>query len=536
MTDIKKSYRPYWIWIIAFILLQLSSEYSIFFLYTPGTADVYLTFSIGVILIYWLGPKVLLLAYLNALVDCYFWGHENLYSWPLFAIPETLFFFLSWWLFVRLGKGKFWLPDLGNLVKFLLLGISLPLTVYMIFLKQMLAFFGELDKNEIWSSILASWLGDFMPTIMVTLPILFYVSKPFFKWMKWKNEYMEQILHFRSKYILFEVLAVFALVVLLSLFLDFNKYWYLFGLISLIVSVRHGFGATTLVNLFTLVVIYFVPASIYRQTTNLYFNQSELLEIYLGINMLSLFSIVCGRVISDYRQAQNNLHVQMEKVEHMNTELDRFVYSVSHDLVAPLKSIKGLTNLMKKDINKKYDKEYILRIEESAEKLDEFIGEILDYSRSTRKEISLTNIDLEQFIQENISNHKYVQGFDHLNFDLSELNVKTIMADKMRLKIILNNLISNAIKFSEKQKEATIIFTSEKQNNRISISVKDNGPGISSEYLPNIFDMFFRGMHQNSGSGLGLFIAREAAENMDGNLIVESRESEGSKFILTIPG
>src|SRR5210317_1748727 len=156
MPDSENTRLPFWMWIIAFILLQAASMYSIFFLYTPGTADVYIPFSIGVILIYWLGPRFLIVAYLNAVLNCYYWGHDLLYSWPFFANPETLFFFLSWWLFIRLGKGKFWLPDLTNLVKFLLLGITLPLTVYMILLKYLLAYFGELNKDMIWSSILGS--------------------------------------------------------------------------------------------------------------------------------------------------------------------------------------------------------------------------------------------------------------------------------------------------------------------------------------------------------------------------------------------
>jgi len=124
------SHKPWWIWIVAFLLLHLISIYSIYFLYTPGTADVYLTFAVGLVLVYWLGPRVLILAYLNALINCYYWGHESLSSWPIFAIPETFFFFLSWYLFIYWAKGKYWLPDLNSVIKFLVLGITIPLTLY----------------------------------------------------------------------------------------------------------------------------------------------------------------------------------------------------------------------------------------------------------------------------------------------------------------------------------------------------------------------------------------------------------------------
>ncbi len=526
---------PFYIWIIAFVIMQLSSEYSIFFLYTPGTADVYFTFAIGVVLIYWLGPRVLILSYFNALVNCHFWGHENIYSWPVFSLSDPVFFLLSWLLFIRLGKGKFWLPDLNNVVKFLILGISIPLTVYMIFLKHLMVYYNELPQSELWSSILASWIGDFMPTIIVSMPILYYLSGPFFRWMGIENVFARHTSGAKSKRIYVEMAGFFIVIMLMSYFTNFNRYWYLYGLISLVVSVRHGFGLTSITNLFILTVIYLIPASFYRQTANLYFSENELIEIYLGINLLSLFSIICGRVISDYRNAQKSIRVEMEKVEKINTELDRFVYSVSHDLIAPLKSIKGLTNLMKRDLDKGNSVDYVSKIEESATKLEEFISEILDYSRSNRTDVQFESVDLLHLIEENISNHRYLEGFEHIEFDLSAIEVKEFRTDSLRLRIILNNLISNAIKFSKSTPDSKIKISSLKKNGNIELAVEDNGYGIPLEFKDKIFDMFFRASYDKSGSGLGLFIAREAAKKMHGDLRVESVEGEWSRFILTIP-
>jgi signal transduction histidine kinase len=225
----------------------------------------------------------------------------------------------------------------------------------------------------------------------------------------------------------------------------------------------------------------------------------------------------------------------MEKVEKINTELDRFVYSVSHDLIAPLKSIKGLTNLMKRDHEKENAANYISKIEESATKLEDFIGEILDYSRSNRTDMQYESVDLLQLIEENISNHRYLEGFEHIKFDLSAIEVREVRTDSLRLRIILNNLISNAIKFSNNSPDSKIIFSSVKKNGNIEIAVEDNGFGISSAFHDKIFEMFFRASHEKSGSGLGLFIAQEAAKKMNGSLHVESVEGEWSRFILTIP-
>lgn len=534
MPESQKSKMSWWIWIAAFILLQLVSKYSIFFLYTPGTADVYLTFSIGIILIYWLGPRVLILVYLNTFLNSYYWGHENIFSWPIFGIPETTFVFLSWYLFIKIAKGKYWLPDLVNLIKFVLLGICIPLTVQVFLLKLIMINYGELDASEIWISFLNSWMGDFMPTVVITLPILFYLSKGINKWLSTAAKGMDQNFVDKSKYLHLELFAIGSFIFLLSFILDFKKYWYIYGLISLIVSVRHGFGSTTLINLIILITTYFIPAAIFKQTNSLYFNQIELIEIYLGVNLLSLFSMICGRVISDNRFVQYRFQNQIMKVKKINKELDSFVYSVSHDLSAPLKSIKGLTYLMRLDNNSKKNADYISKIEACTDRLDLFIQEILDYSRNSRLGVYKSKINLEQMVKEIIENHRYIDGFEKMNFDLSDLIVKRITTDEMRTKIILNNLISNAIKFSKGLSVRTVKVSSLKTNSIINITVEDNGHGISKEHIEKIFDIFYRASAHGSGSGLGLYIAKESANKINAKLTVNSVVGEGSKFGLVI--
>lgn len=535
MSENQKSRMPWWIWIAVFILLRLSSEYSIFFLYTHGMADVYLTLSVGLILIYWLGPRVLILVYLNAFINSYYWDHEPLFSWLFFGIPETTFVFLSWYLFIKMSKGQYWLPNLANVVKFIILGICIPLTIQIFLLKIILIKFGELDAGELWPSFLNSWIGDFMPTVVVTLPFLYYLSTPFNRWKRSSTEFMDRLVAHKFNYFYIEMFAIFSIIVLLSLIIDFTKFWYIFGLISLIASVRYGFGPTTLINLLILITTYFIPASIFRQATSLYFNHNELIEIYLGVNLLSLFSIICGRVISDNWQVQFNIQHQIRKVEKINKELDSFVYSVSHDLSAPLKSIKGLTYLMRLDNNPNRNFEYAIKIEESANKLDQFIGEILDYSKNSRIEVSGSKVDLELLINDIISNHSFIDGFDNLKFDVSNLEVKILTVDEMRMKVILNNLISNAIKFNNGGSSATVLIKSRKVDSLIEISVEDNGCGIPKEFIGKIFDMFYRASSESPGSGLGLYIAKESANKIKAELRVESIEGEGSKFILTIP-
>jgi signal transduction histidine kinase len=128
------------------------------------------------------------------------------------------------------------------------------------------------------------------------------------------------------------------------------------------------------------------------------------------------------------------------------------------------------------------------------------------------------------------------EHFEHISFHY-ELFANEVIADRLRLKIILNNLISNALQFQRKDESISpsIWICTELSEGTVGIQIRDNGQGIRAEVMDKIFNMFYRGSASSRGSGLGLYIAREAAQKLNGNIEVESIPGEGSVFTIILP-
>ncbi|MFN0201678.1 MAG: sensor histidine kinase [Bacteroidia bacterium] len=233
-------------------------------------------------------------------------------------------------------------------------------------------------------------------------------------------------------------------------------------------------------------------------------------------------------------KSENLLHQKLEELEKTNQELDRFIYSVSHDLRSPLASALGLIDLCRKDANNRQI--YFNLQEKSLKKLDNFIQDILLYSQNVNLSAQITQIDLNAMVQEIFESLRFEHT--HLNIQLTSDIICPIpfYSDKFRLQIILANLIGNSIRYHNPQAnppfvKVVIRVTKEKAQ----FEVKDNGIGISDAHLPQIFDMFYRAHTQSVGSGLGLYIVNEAIKILGGKIKVKSILKEGSVFLFHLP-
>jgi signal transduction histidine kinase len=254
-------------------------------------------------------------------------------------------------------------------------------------------------------------------------------------------------------------------------------------------------------------------------------------------------SSLIGRVISDLWKIEYKLTEQKKELEKANSqltktnsELDRFVYSLSHDISAPLKSIKGLVNLSRIENSPEHSALYLSKIDTSINKLESFIAEVLDYSRTNRAELQSEKIHLDTVIMELIEDFKYLENFQKIEFKY-EFAAEYVMSDKFLLKVILSNLISNAIKY---QKIGTdhrpfINISSGEEGQFTKIKIEDNGEGIAPQSQERIFEMFYRGSSNSTGSGLGLYILKEAIEKLNGKIEMNSELGKGSSFIILIP-
>lgn len=266
--------------------------------------------------------------------------------------------------------------------------------------------------------------------------------------------------------------------------------------------------------------------------------KSELNNITLIANVLGSFILV---IMGLFFLVKLNLMAEAElknKEDHLkkiNTELDRFVYSASHDLRAPLLSIKGLANLLRYEIKEKKLIPYVDKIEGRISDMDHFISEIIDHSRNARTAVVIESVSLQELIYEVYEKLKYMDEAGEILFT-QNLEINEILSDKSRLNVILSNLIANAIKYADQsKKEKKIEVFVRKSSRDYIIGVKDNGIGISEKHHQNIFDMFYRASDTSEGSGLGLYIVKEMVEKLGGTISLKSKIDEGSSFVLKLP-
>jgi signal transduction histidine kinase len=231
-----------------------------------------------------------------------------------------------------------------------------------------------------------------------------------------------------------------------------------------------------------------------------------------------------------------SLRSKKDELSKANTELDRFVYSASHDMRAPLLSIQGLVNIALLENNSEEMPRYLKMIRERALKLDEFVKEVANYSRNARLEVERKPVDFYELVDEAIEKIKYLDSLQGLTITKKVIGDSTAYTDKGRLSILLNNLLSNSIKYHDHHKECRFI-TIEILNvpDQFKILVSDNGTGIKPEHLGKIFGMFYRGTEKSQGSGLGLYIVKELVEKMNGTISVKSEFGTGSEFEIIFP-
>ncbi len=225
------------------------------------------------------------------------------------------------------------------------------------------------------------------------------------------------------------------------------------------------------------------------------------------------------------------------ELQHRNDELDRFVYSASHDLSAPLKSILGLINVARLENPKSDQVQYLEMMEQSVIKLEWFIKEVIQYSRNARMPVKFEEVDFTQLVSDILSDYQYDPNFRNIRVKVETTDGERLITDVIRLKIILNNLISNAIKFHRFENGMTpeIKISMLTMDDRHILTIQDNGRGIQTDYLEKIFDMFFRATEEVAGSGLGLYILKEAVMRLNGTIDVKSEFGSGTTFTIGIP-
>lgn len=238
----------------------------------------------------------------------------------------------------------------------------------------------------------------------------------------------------------------------------------------------------------------------------------------------------------DQKLLERQLNKRIEELKNSNKSLDHFVYGATHDLKAPLASISGLINILKREQDAGQRELYIQMMEKSVHRLNEFIKEIVDYSRNANQEVKRDQIDFQPLVEEifesmaHLENAAKIKPVIHIEQDFP------FLTDAHRLKVVLNNLVSNAYKYSSSHRRDSFIEVWVKVSPvKATIQVKDNGQGIGKNHIEKIFDMFFRASEGQGGTGLGLYIVKETLDKMQGTIHVVSELGQGTNFIVNIP-
>jgi len=223
------------------------------------------------------------------------------------------------------------------------------------------------------------------------------------------------------------------------------------------------------------------------------------------------------------------------ELQKINQELDTFVYRTSHDLRAPLASSLGLIELLKLESSESEEISKLINLQEKAlNSMDEFIMDILTYSRNIRLETKREKINLLETAEETFKLLSNLKNYPKINKDITSNCASEIYSDLFRIKIILNNLFSNAIKFADLSKETPsikLILNCTKKY--FEIKLIDNG--IGDEHKSKVFEIFYRATQNVEGTGVGMFIVKDSVEKLNGSVSFTSKLGEGTTFVVKLP-
>ena len=237
-----------------------------------------------------------------------------------------------------------------------------------------------------------------------------------------------------------------------------------------------------------------------------------------------------------FYMANSMLTIKNEELQKAYNELNKFAYSVSHDIRGPLTGILGAINIAREIDNIDEIKEMLFLMEKSLNKLDTYILSMHDYYSLQRGELKITEISFQELLDELKPLYSVQAKVNNIDFNVTINQEEEFRSDKSSLKMILSNLLSNAFKYQDKTKEnKTVEVVIEVKNNQAVVYIKDTGVGILGSHIGEIFNLFYRANSQEVGSGFGLYNVKSALLKLNGHIEVNSVMHQGSTFKVIIP-
>lgn len=289
------------------------------------------------------------------------------------------------------------------------------------------------------------------------------------------------------------------------------------------ISVIIGFGVVcTALTLFKAIVFY----------------DPTIPSLYYGGRVIALIAIWLSVVaIRNYQRLNIRLNNTIQQLQKQNKEIEQFVYIASHDLQEPLRSVLSFTEAIEQDYQKTISPEageYINYMKKGIVRMQDLVKALLDYSRIGR-ELTKEKVDCNEVVGEVLQD--MAAGIGNTSALVHAQNLPAVMGYKVELKLLFQNLIANAIKFSKQEIAPEVKISVKSAHGFWEFCVADNGIGIDPKHHEKIF-IIFKKLHNNSlyeGTGIGLAHCKKIVELHGGTITVESAPGKGASFYFTIP-
>jgi PAS domain S-box-containing protein len=255
------------------------------------------------------------------------------------------------------------------------------------------------------------------------------------------------------------------------------------------------------------------------------------------------------RDLTEQKLAEDKLHSYMRELELQNSELEQFAYVASHDLQEPLRKIQTFSELIQKNYNdKEFVERYFEKLSSSAKRMAKLVTSLLNYSRLSRNKSSTTIINLNTLVEETKQDFELL--IHEKNADIIVEDLPSIAGDYTQLGQLFSNLISNSLKFSDKDPKIWIrskLISKDEiietdtfpllYPNYLKISFTDNGIGFEQQYDKVIFSLFQRlhGKQEYAGTGIGLSLCKKIVENHNGYITATGELGKGAEFNIYLP-
>ena len=531
------------IWFLGFgILYAVSAHFALSYLIIPNGAAAIWPASGVSIAAFLLSPrsKWWLLTILLASVDFIFettTGALPYIPGAIFSLSLTFQALASAWILQRYIPDHLHFGTLKEVFLFIFFGCVIPSFVFAV----PPAIASMIFLNSEFLSVLWSWSVPSGLGVLIVCPSILLIYPDFIDSIHKLNR-MRQIELF--------ILLVLSIITTWFVFTTDNPegatlapYSYLVLPVLLLVAIRFNPSSTILTSfIITATALWFDGAAAFERTSSLIALEAFLFVIIAGALLFA--ALITERKKAESELLNNQRHLEALVAERTrsladaNEEIKSFSYSVSHDLRAPLRVLNGFTSILIEDYSDKLDnsgKIYLERIKNNVNKMQHLIEDMLSLSMAAQHEIIKKQIDLSSIVNKTFEYLSETNTNRDVGIEIE--NQVFGWGDERLLTIVIDNLLSNSWKYTEKKVNPYIKFFSMKQNNEQVYVIKDNGAGFDMKFAKNIFRAFQR-QHSTSdfeGTGIGLATVARIINRHGGRIWTKAKVDKGAAFYFTLP-